>query len=177
MAAHFPPEEQPLSRAIIYGDVLRGEEVLIRHADGTVVTAVANAAPLCDDGKITGAVGAFEDITALKAVQKVLVRAYSREQHLSVMLQKALLPSIPDRMNGLLIASEYRPAYKGDYMGGDFYDIFSPETGLIGIVIGDVSGKGIQRAILTALTKYTLRAYSYENPSPSSVMERMTWRS
>jgi sigma-B regulation protein RsbU (phosphoserine phosphatase) len=168
----FPPEEQPLSRATIYGEVLRGEEVLIKHSDGTIITAIANAAPLYDGGKIIGAVGAFEEITALKAVQEALRKAYSRERRVSTMLQKALLPNIPDRMDGLLIASEYRPAYKGDYMGGDFYDIFSPEPDKIAIIIGDVSGKGIQGAIRTALTKYTLRAYAYENPSPSAVMER-----
>ena len=168
----FPPDEQPLNRAAMYGEVLLGEEVLIRHADGTVIAAVANAAPLYDGSEITGAVGTFEEITAIKAMQKALERAYSRERRLSVMLQKALLPSIPERMNGLLMASEYRAAYKGDYMGGDFYDIFSPRPGLTGIVIGDASGKGIQGAIRTARTKYTLRAYAYENPYPSSVVER-----
>lgn len=168
----FPPEEQPLNRSAMYGEVHRGDEVLIKHADGTVVTAVANAAPLMEDGKISGAVGAFEEITALKVVQETLEKAYAKERRISIMLQKALLPSIPERMDGLLIASEYRAAYMGDYVGGDFYDIFSPAPGLIGIVIGDVSGKGIQGAIRTALAKYTLRAYAYEDPSPSSVMER-----
>lgn len=101
------------------------------------------------------------------------VTDFKREHYISTTLQSALLSVIPERMCGLQMACEYHSAYAGAQVGGDFFDAFSIGQDSVGIVIGDVSGKGVGASVRTALGKYSLRAYAYENPEPSSVMRRL----
>jgi serine phosphatase RsbU (regulator of sigma subunit) len=49
----------------------------------------------------------------------------------------------------------YRPA---EIVGGDFYDVLRLPTGELGIAIGDVSGKGLEAALMMASVQATLRA-------------------
>lgn len=72
-----------------------------------------------------------------------------------------------------MIGSVYDTAFSENYMGGDFFDVFSPNAEQVSIVIGDVSGKGVRAAVITALVRYTLRSYGYENPSPKHLIEQL----
>jgi serine phosphatase RsbU (regulator of sigma subunit) len=72
-----------------------------------------------------------------------------------------------------MIGNAYSPAFAEDRIGGDFFDVFSPNAELVSIVIGDVSGKGVRAAVLTALVRHTLRAYSYDDPSPKHLTEKL----
>lgn len=84
-----------------------------------------------------------------------------------VLLQRALLPPAPEEIPGYRLASTYRPGAAGAEIGGDFYDVFHTESGCVGILIGDVVGKGIPSASLAAATRSTLRAFIYDSSSPS----------
>lgn len=88
-------------------------------------------------------------------------------------LRPARLPHVP----GVELASSYRPAGDGEEIGGDFFDVFPLEEGRWGIVLGDVSGKGSHAAALTALIRYTLRAYATvhaeRSDGPARVLERL----
>ena len=55
-------------------------------------------------------------------------------------------------------------------VGGDFYDAFPIGEGVWGLAIGDVCGKGVDAAALTALARHTLRAAAHERSSPSAVL-------
>ena len=56
------------------------------------------------------------------------------------------------------VAAAYRPAGDGDEVGGDFYDVFQLGDDDWVVVVGDVSGKGVEAAAVTALARYTIRA-------------------
>ncbi len=171
--SEIPRGRTPVMRAMLDGEIVEGEETEIIRPDGQRVTALANAAPLIDqNGVIYGAVAEYEDVTAMKDAQVLLRNALDKQRRISTTLQTALLPTIPERMEWLTMAGDYMPAYVEDYVGGDFYDAFSPAPGYVAIVIGDVSGKGIGGAIRTALTKYSLRSYAYEDPGAASVIGR-----
>lgn len=101
------------------------------------------------------------------------VTEYKREHFISETLQNALLSPTPEAVSGISMASVYRSAYTGALVGGDFFDVFTIHPGLIGVSIGDVSGKGVEAAMHTALAKYSLRAYVYQDPSPRRVVERL----
>ncbi|MCX6376566.1 MAG: SpoIIE family protein phosphatase, partial [Armatimonadetes bacterium] len=85
-------------------------------------------------------------------------------------LQRALLPAKPTIGGGYGIAAEYVPGFVGQEIGGDFYDVFETENGEIGILIGDVAGKGIRAAALAAATRSTVRAFAYDMPGPGEAL-------
>jgi len=101
------------------------------------------------------------------------VTEYKREHYISETLQRELFNPIPDRAGHIMIASSYRSAYSGALVGGDFMDVILLDGNRVGLVIGDVSGKGIDAAARTALAKYSLRGVVYEDPDPKRVMERI----
>ncbi len=67
----YPLEELPLERALLRGEIVRGDQLLIRHAtEGREITLLANSAPLRDArGGVAGAVEVFQDISALKDLE------------------------------------------------------------------------------------------------------------
>lgn len=101
------------------------------------------------------------------------VTDYKREHFISETLQKAMLSSVKEQVSEIEVASAYHSAYAGAQVGGDFFDVFVVDSGLIAITIGDVSGKGVEASVYTALAKYSLRAYAYQDPTPTSVMEKV----
>ncbi|MGH8870095.1 MAG: SpoIIE family protein phosphatase, partial [Actinomycetes bacterium] len=72
--------------------------------------------------------------------------------------------------HGLQVATRYRPVEQGAQVGGDFYDLFQVAPGRWGIVIGDVSGKGVRAASLTALARHTVRTAARSEPGPGLVL-------
>lgn len=88
-------------------------------------------------------------------------------------IQQALLPKETPALAGWRIATYYQPARE---VGGDFYDFLPLSDGRLGLVIGDVSGKGIPAALVMATTRSMLRAVaetaSHVN-APGAVLRRV----
>jgi len=70
------------------------------------------------------------------------------------LIQQTLLPKSAPELEDYQIAAYYRPARE---VGGDFYDFLELEDGRLGLVVGDVSGKGIPAALVMANTRSVLR--------------------
>ncbi|MDI6828690.1 MAG: SpoIIE family protein phosphatase, partial [Armatimonadota bacterium] len=166
--------ELPMSRALNKGETVYNDELVIETPSGKRNYLLLSAAPLRDpDGKIVGVVVSTENITPLVEAREALKQAYERERRISETLQKAFFSQIPEETDSLQIVSAYKAALEEAAVGGDFYDVFKPSQHIIAIAIGDVSGKGVEAAVHTALAKYSLRAYAYQDPSPSLVMESL----
>lgn len=98
-------------------------------------------------------------------------RLYATERNISNTLQGALL-TMPRKIAGFEFGYLYRSSTEATRVGGDFYDLFELEHGKVGIIIGDVSGKGLEAATLTSLVKNTIRAYALEGYSSAQVMAK-----
>jgi len=96
---------------------------------------------------------------------------FENEHHIAERLQEALL-TMPSSVRGLEFSHLYRSATVSTRVGGDFYDVFELAYGRVGVVIGDVSGKGLEAAVLTSVIKDTIRALAHDIPSPAEVMTR-----
>jgi len=96
-------------------------------------------------------------------------RLYATQRGIADTLQAALL-TVPRRIPGTEFGYLYRSATTAAAVGGDFYDVFELDGNRVGIVVGDVSGKGVQAATLTSLVKNTIRALAYEGGSPATVL-------
>jgi len=96
---------------------------------------------------------------------------HSVEQELRMArrIQHALLPKDLPELEGWQIAYHYQPARE---VGGDFYDFLRFEDGRVGLVIGDVSGKGMAAALVMANTQSVLRAIARRRGiTPGQVLE------
>ena len=74
-------------------------------------------------------------------------KAVKRELQVANQVQKGFLPCAPPKIEGYEFFDYYRPA---KYLGGDYFDYIPLSDGSLAIVLGDVSGKGVQAALLMA---------------------------
>jgi PAS domain S-box-containing protein len=93
------------------------------------------------------------------------------EQELRVarLIQHTLLPKSLPELEGHQIAVYYQPARE---VGGDFYDFLRLPDGRLGLIVGDVSGKGVPAAIVMAITRTMLRA-AYHLGSPGEILKQV----
>jgi anti-sigma regulatory factor (Ser/Thr protein kinase) len=92
-----------------------------------------------------------------------------QELHVARLIQQQFLPKeLPD-LPGWHVAAHYQPARE---VGGDFYDFLQLEDGQLGVVIGDVTDKGVPAALVMATTHSILRAEAARLVSPGDVLRR-----
>ena len=87
-------------------------------------------------------------------------------------LQRSLMPGALPRVTGIEFAARYIPGDAGG-LGGDWYDVFSLPSGRLGVVIGDVVGRGLQAAVIMGRLRSALRAFALEEDDPAEVLERL----
>lgn len=80
-------------------------------------------------------------------------RIEKREREIAEQLQTALLPTIPAQLPGLAFAHYYQPALDEARVGGDFIDVFIAANGEIVLIVGDVSGKGLEAAAQVGMVR------------------------
>jgi serine phosphatase RsbU (regulator of sigma subunit)/anti-sigma regulatory factor (Ser/Thr protein kinase) len=100
-------------------------------------------------------------------------RLYQREHDTAQQLTKALLlddDKMP-RVGGLRIAKRYLPG--GADVGGDWYDALALPGGRLGLVMGDVAGRGVHAAASMGQLRSALRAYALEGAGPAEVLQRL----
>jgi serine phosphatase RsbU (regulator of sigma subunit) len=100
-------------------------------------------------------------------------RLFEAQRHIAMTLQASLLPPGLPEVPGVEIATRYRPASGTSEVGGDFYDVFGVGAGAWAVAIGDISGKGVEAASLTALARYTVRAAAREHRKPREILLRL----
>lgn len=110
-----------------------------------------------------------EKIGQLEAAQAELVtkERLERELELARQVQQSLLPRSFPQIAGYQFAARSEPARQ---VGGDFYDAFVVDAERFGVVVGDVSDKGLPAALYMALTRSLLLAEARRNPSPAAVL-------
>jgi len=93
---------------------------------------------------------------------------FEQELRVAQRIQQALLPKELPLLDDWDIVTYYQPARE---VGGDFYDFLTLPDGRMGVIIGDVSGKGIAAALVMANTQSVLRAVARRgNIAPGQVL-------
>jgi serine phosphatase RsbU (regulator of sigma subunit)/CheY-like chemotaxis protein len=114
-----------------------------------------------------------EAIAGQAAVAIENAQTFEQERSVASTLQQSFLPRTNIEIPGYDVKSHYAPAFTAAQVGGDYYDYIDLPNGKLGVVMGDVCGKGVTAAVFTAMAKYELRAYAVEDPSPASVVTRL----
>ena len=111
---------------------------------------------------------AFVEDLALRAATAVQnARLYAAQERVAHTLQASLLPETLPELPGWETSAAYQAGERGADVGGDFYDILPVEGGHL-IVLGDVTGKGVEAAALTSLVRYSARMAARFDPSPGA---------
>jgi len=92
----------------------------------------------------------------------------TRSIELASTRQRLMLPA-PPRVDGFEFQASYRPAAN---ISGDFYDFFWTRENRLGIVVGDVSGHGLEAGIIMGRAMATVNIYGRQFDSPSEVLQR-----
>jgi serine phosphatase RsbU (regulator of sigma subunit) len=114
-------------------------------------------------------------VQVAQLVRQQQQRAQERErieQELRVarLIQQTLLPKhVPD-LEGYQLAAYYQPARE---VGGDFYDFLELDEDHLGLVVGDVTDKGVPAALVMATTRTMLRASAQRLDSPAEVLRQV----
>jgi serine phosphatase RsbU (regulator of sigma subunit)/anti-sigma regulatory factor (Ser/Thr protein kinase) len=95
---------------------------------------------------------------------------YRQERETALTLQRSLLPSALPELPGLTVAHRYLPGTAGAEVGGDWYDMVPLPRGRVGLVIGDVMGRGIGAAAVMGQLRAAVRACALVEDSPSAVL-------
>lgn len=170
------PVEQYASRRALRGETLNDARFRFATTWTEGVISISGSPVRDSDGRVVGAVVIFRDVREQIQFEERKEALYQREHKIADMLQQALIPSaISSPLPGCAIAARYQPAFLEAEVGGDFYDVFDIGGGRLGVLIGDVAGKGLLAAIRVAAARYAVRSYALLDPSPSSVMARANY--
>jgi PAS domain S-box-containing protein len=165
--------EETASYRALMGNTTKDVRHIMITPSGKKIILSVSASPVKDSqGRIIGATNVFRDITDWVDFEQRRQMLYEREHHIAEMLQQAVVPPQTHyHIKGLSIAVKYQPALHEAEIGGDFYDVFELGDGKVGILIGDVAGKGLAAAIRVAAARYSVRSNAYLDPSPARALE------
>jgi sigma-B regulation protein RsbU (phosphoserine phosphatase) len=97
-------------------------------------------------------------------------RQIEKDLHVANEVQRILLPSEPPVVEGFDVAGTNLPAR---YVSGDYFDYIPLDADRCGVVIADVSGKGVPAALMMAMTRTALRLLATDGASPTEVIHRL----
>jgi sigma-B regulation protein RsbU (phosphoserine phosphatase) len=108
----------------------------------------------------------------LQKAQAALVEKerLERELELAREIQHSIVPHAFPQIPGFSCAARYRPARQ---VGGDFYDVIYLDEGRLGLVMADVSDKGMAAALFMALTRSLIRAEAKRMAPPRETLLRV----
>ncbi|WP_375539034.1 SpoIIE family protein phosphatase [Actinomadura sp. J1-007] len=149
---------------------------------GVMSLALSNLTKRTDphyDGFDRDLLGAVASRVAL-AVDNALL--FEEERETALAFQKHLLPGDrPPRHDGLQIAWRYEPARPLEahghgiqtQVGGDWYDVIPLSAGRVGLVIGDVEGRGARAAAVMGQLRAALRAFAQDDRAPADILRKL----
>src|SRR5262245_26103037 len=200
-AVEIPPNDPLLAYLQTAGGVVELERLELESAavDALREAGVSLIVPLVSGGELIGtlnlgprlsdqqystddkrlldslAAQAAPALQVAELVRRQASEAASRErieQELRVaqLIQQNFLPRELPELPGWQLDAYYKPARE---VGGDFYDFFELPEGEIGVVVGDVTDKGVPAAMVMAAARSVLRATASQVVSPGETLERV----
>jgi PAS domain S-box-containing protein len=115
-------------------------------------------------------ISVIEELASRAANTVDNARLFRERSRIARSLEQSLLPPHLPVVPGVEIAARFRPAGGGGEVGGDFYDVFYAGEPGWAIVMGDVSGRGVEAAAITVLARHTIRAAAVQEAKPARML-------
>jgi PAS domain S-box-containing protein len=166
-------EVRELLARVGLGERIEGCETVRQTCSGRQVDVDITLWPHRDHrGVIVGVCSIARDVSEHKRALAELTRLYERERHTALTLQRSLMGT-PASIPGLTTASRYLPATQGAGVGGDWFDFVPLGAGRVGIVVGDVMGRGLEAAAVMGQLRSAARALAKTDMSPRQLMQAL----
>jgi serine phosphatase RsbU (regulator of sigma subunit) len=113
-----------------------------------------------------------EAATALAAQAALAIdnaRLYQQQKQFADTMQRSLLPRSRPVIEGLEVGEVYEPSARVD-VGGDVYDFLELDDGRLAVVLGDVTGHGVDATADMAMAKFVFRSLAREHPEPADFL-------
>ena len=160
---------------------------IVRPGDTAVRQIRIFAEPVLAGDEVVALRGAFQDVSshyhtqvALAATQDQLADSEQRaeqEQELALRLQRAIMPEdeAPVEAAGVDVAVRYRPAEQGRLVAGDWYDaLLLPDKQLL-LVVGDITGHGIDAVTGMIAARNALRGLAATGEGPADLLRHLNY--
>lgn len=149
--------------------------VEIVRADGSRLPALLNSVLQRDaDGRPRAVRTTVFDATDRRRYEQELLDARRREQEIAQELQRSLLSGALPESPSLELDVAYRPSVSGLEVGGDWYDAFWLDEGeTVGLVVGDVVGRGIAAAAAMGQLRSAVRALASTGLPPGPLLDAL----
>ena len=185
---------------LIYDDFPAPSEQSMEASEEVGLTSIV-AAPLVARGELLGVICLAlsrltereeqrydaEDRDFLGAVASRVAVAidnamlFEEERRTALAFQTSLLPQVKPTFDGLDVAWRYVPAKPLEthgqgiqtQVGGDWYDLIPLSAGRVGIVIGDVEGRGARAAAIMGQLRAALRAFAQDDKPPAEILRKL----
>jgi GAF domain-containing protein len=96
---------------------------------------------------------------------------FQRERHIARALTLGFVPESLPEVEGFEVGLLYAPA-ANEPTGGDLYGAWRLPNGEVAVLIGDVAGKGVETAALSAMVRFFIEARSWDSICPATVLEQ-----
>ena len=96
-------------------------------------------------------------------------RLYQQQKDFAESMQRSLLPRTRPELRELDVGAEYDSSARME-VGGDVYDFLEVSDGCLAVVLGDVTGHGIDAAADMAMAKFVFRSIAREHPQPGDFL-------
>ena len=169
----LPPVASVLGQLEVGGAPVRGDVRLATGPDGAVRDLAVTLTTLLTRQSPTGRLLLLHDVTERQQAQRRLHELLAEQTRVADTLQAGLRPVSLPRVDGVQMAVRSLPSTTGAQVSGDFYDVHRVLGGDWAFVLGDVSGKGVEAAVMTSLARYTVRTLSAEGRAPAQVLEQL----
>ncbi len=110
--------------------------------------------------------------TALAAQAALAIdnaRLYQQQKQFADTMQRSLLPRSRPVIEGLEVGEVYEPSARVE-VGGDVYDFLALDDGRLAVVLGDVTGHGVDATADMAMAKFVFRSLAREHPEPADFL-------
>jgi serine phosphatase RsbU (regulator of sigma subunit) len=98
-------------------------------------------------------------------------RLYQQQKEFADTMQRSLLPRGHPDVEGLDVGEVYESSARVD-VGGDVYDFLELPDGRLAVVLGDVTGHGVEATADMAMAKFVFRSLAREHPEPADFLSR-----
>ncbi|WP_079194226.1 SpoIIE family protein phosphatase [Streptomyces sp. CB02923] len=164
-------EEAGLLERIGRGERIEHYETRRATSDGRVLDVDVSLWPVrTREGVIHAACSITRDLTDRKKAERELVELYAQQRHIALALR---LMGASEQIPGARAATRYLPSTQGQGVGGDWLDLIDLGAGRVGVIIGDVMGRGLDAAVVMGQLRSAARALALAGTPPCELIQTL----